>query len=59
MEEQAIRDKRTIQDLYDNILPELAKHIHQNLAPVIPLFEDFVLERLYEPGLERPVVFNS
>ncbi|QCR22261.1 hypothetical protein [Pontibacter sp. SGAir0037] len=43
-----MRNKQTITALYDNILPVLAKHLHQNLAEIVPLFHDFSLERVLD-----------
>ncbi|WP_187261029.1 hypothetical protein [Pontibacter beigongshangensis] len=40
------RDKQTIQQLYDKVLPVLAEHLHQNLADIVPMFHDFQLERV-------------
>ena len=54
MEEKQMRDKKGIQQLYNDVLAELGKHIHINLAPVIPLFENFVLERLLDTWTKDP-----
>ncbi|WP_018478995.1 hypothetical protein [Pontibacter roseus] len=54
MEAQPVRDKQSIQHLYNTILPELAKHIHQNLSAVIPLFHDFHLERIIDTWTKDP-----
>ncbi len=54
MEERNKRDKQAIQQLYDTVLPALAQHIHQNLAPVIPMFENFSLERLLDTWTRDP-----
>lgn len=54
MQEQALRDKQTIQQLYNTILPELAKHIHQHLTEVIALFHDFGLERIIDTWTKDP-----
>ncbi|MDX5419059.1 MAG: hypothetical protein LPK09_07570 [Hymenobacteraceae bacterium] len=48
MQDRPLRDKLALQQLYDTVLPELAKHIHQHLADVIALFHDFRLERLID-----------
>ncbi|MDX5422419.1 MAG: hypothetical protein LPK07_10765 [Hymenobacteraceae bacterium] len=54
MEQQNIRNKHSILQLYDTILPVLAEHIHRNLAPVLPLFHDFKLERLIDTWTKAP-----
>ncbi|MCJ8167317.1 hypothetical protein MKJ04_20925 [Pontibacter sp. E15-1] len=54
MEDRSPRTKQTIQHLYDTILPKLAEHLHQNLAPVTPLFADFSLERLLDTWTKDP-----
>lgn len=59
MAEENIRDKQSIQELYNNILPELAKQINQNIAPVIPLFENFVLERILDTWTRDPAGDSS
>lgn len=48
MQERPLRDKQALQQLYNTILPELAKHMHQHLADVIALFNDFRLERIID-----------
>ncbi|WP_242927378.1 hypothetical protein [Pontibacter vulgaris] len=54
MEERNLRDKNAIQQLYNDVLPVLAQHIHKNLAPLLPLFENFVLERLLDTWTKDP-----
>lgn len=54
MHEQHTRDKKAIQQLYNDILPALGQQINQNLEPVIPLFENFVLERLLDTWTKDP-----
>jgi hypothetical protein len=54
MHERPIKDRQALQKLYDTILPELAKHIHQHLADVIVLFHDFRLERLVDTWTREP-----
>ena len=54
MEERQVRDKKAIQQLYNDVLSELGQHIHKNIAPVIPLFENFVLERLLDTWTKDP-----
>jgi hypothetical protein len=54
MEDLETRNKHTIQKLYDNVLPELAKCIHQKINPILPLFENFVLERLLDTWTKEP-----
>ncbi len=48
MQDRPTKDKQALQKLYDTMLPELAKHLHQHLADVIVLFHDFRLERLVD-----------
>ena len=48
MEEQHPRNKEALRHLYDNVLPALAGRIHEHLAPVITMFNDFRLERLVD-----------
>ena len=54
MNENKTRDKQAIQQLYNDVLPVLAQQIHQNLTPVIPLFENFVLERVMDTWTRDP-----
>jgi hypothetical protein len=54
MQERPLRDKKALQQLYNTVLPELAKHIHQHLADVIALFHDFRLERLVDTWTREP-----
>ena len=54
MEERQLRDKKAIQQLYNDVLAELGQHIHKNLEPVIPLFENFSLERLLDTWTKDP-----
>jgi len=54
MEEQKTRDKQAILQLYDQVLPALAQCIYQNLAAVIPLFENFTLERRLDTWTRDP-----
>lgn len=54
MEEQHPRNKETLQQLYDNVLPALAARIHEHLAPIIPMFDDFRLERLVDTWTKEP-----
>jgi hypothetical protein len=54
MNAQPTHNKHTILQLYDNILPALSQHIHQNITPVIPLFHDFTLERLIDTWTKNP-----
>jgi len=54
MEPENTRNKKTILQLYDKVLPVLAQHLHQNLTPVIPLFDNFVLERLIDTWTKDP-----
>lgn len=54
MHDPTKRNKQTIQHLYNNILPELGKYIHQNLTGITPLFDDFGLERLLDTWTREP-----
>ncbi|HEY4651717.1 MAG TPA: hypothetical protein VIG72_09890 [Pontibacter sp.] len=54
MEERHIRDKQAIQQLYNDILPALGQAVHQNLAPVLQLFENFTLERQLDTWTKDP-----
>ncbi|MBD1397102.1 hypothetical protein H9Q13_07985 [Pontibacter sp. JH31] len=54
MQDRPLRDKKALQQLYNTVLPELAKHIHQHLADVIALFHDFRLERLLDTWTREP-----
>ncbi|MBC5992603.1 hypothetical protein [Pontibacter cellulosilyticus] len=54
MNDQTTRSKKTILHLYDSILPELAKHINENIAPVTALFHDFGLERIIDTWTKDP-----
>ena len=45
-ETHKIRDKRSLQHLYDKTLPVLANSIHSGLTDIIPLFHEFLLERV-------------
>lgn len=59
MQERHTRDKQAIQQLYNNTLPELAQQIHQNLAAVIPLFNDFGLERIIDTWTKDPAASSA
>ncbi|MFD2514974.1 hypothetical protein ACFSRY_13940 [Pontibacter locisalis] len=54
MEVRNIRDKQSIQQLYNTTLPALAEYVHQNITPVIPLFNDFRLERILDTWTRDP-----
>ena len=54
MQDYTTRNKEAIQQLYNTILPALAQAIHQNLAPVTELFENFVLERVLDTWTKDP-----
>ncbi|NDK55280.1 hypothetical protein [Pontibacter fetidus] len=54
MEERHTRDKKAIQQLYNDILPALGQHIHEALEPVLALFENFTLERLLDTWTKDP-----
>ncbi|MHC2993208.1 hypothetical protein OB13_17075 [Pontibacter sp. HJ8] len=59
MQERHIRDKQAIQQLYNTTLAELAQQIHQNLAAVIPLFNDFGLERIIDTWTKDPAAGSA
>ncbi|ALJ00534.1 hypothetical protein [Rufibacter tibetensis] len=42
------RDKESILQLYNKVLPKLAERIYQNLTEVTPLFDDFRLEKIVD-----------
>lgn len=48
------RDKDAILHLYNSILPTLASRIHQNLADITPLFDDFGLEKIVDIWTKDP-----
>ncbi|WP_299757984.1 hypothetical protein [uncultured Pontibacter sp.] len=54
MEAQNTRDKQSIQHLYNTVLPALAEQIHQNITPVLPLFDTFGLERVVDTWTKDP-----
>jgi hypothetical protein len=54
MQDRPLRDKQALQQLYNTVLPELARHIHQHLADVVALFHDFRLERLLDTWTREP-----
>jgi hypothetical protein len=59
MEDQPIRDKQAIQQLYNTILPALAEHVHQNLTAIIPLFDNFNLERIIDTWTKDPAASST
>jgi hypothetical protein len=52
-----IRSKESILKLYHNLLPDLARRIHQEISPVINLFHDFKLERVVDTWTKDPDVY--
>ncbi|MBB6612414.1 hypothetical protein H7F15_15310 [Pontibacter sp. Tf4] len=54
MEDRPLRDKKAIQQLYNDVLPALAQQVHQGLQPVLALFENFTLERLLDTRTKDP-----
>lgn len=52
--EQPTRDKQAIQHLYNTILPTLAEQIHQSILPILPLFDNFGLERVIDTWTRDP-----
>lgn len=52
--EQPTRDKQAIQHLYNTILPALAEQIHQSILPILPLFDNFGLERVIDTWTRDP-----
>ncbi|AKD03669.1 hypothetical protein POKO110462_02470 [Pontibacter korlensis] len=59
MEEQNKRDKQAILQLYNQVLPALAEHIHRSVTPVISLFDNFNLERLLDTWTKDPASDSS
>lgn len=53
----SIRNKETILRLYNNLLPALARHIHQQITPLLELFNDFKLERVVDTWTRDPQVY--
>jgi hypothetical protein len=51
------RNKESILQLYDNLLPALASRIHAEIAPVTALFNDFHLERIVDTWTKDPEVY--
>lgn len=43
-----IKDKDSVLHLYNKVLPELATRVYHNLTEVIPLFDDFRLEKVVD-----------
>jgi hypothetical protein len=54
MQVEQTRNKHTIQQLYNNVLPALAQYLHRNITPVIPLFDNFVLEQVIDTRAKDP-----
>ena len=54
MEIEQTRNKQTIQQLYNIVLPALAQYIHRNITPVVPLFDNFVLEQVIDTRTKDP-----
>ncbi|RAU82670.1 hypothetical protein DP923_12210 [Pontibacter arcticus] len=54
METRNTRDKQSIQHLINQILPALAQTVHQHIQPVIPMFENFVLEQVVDTWTKDP-----
>ncbi|TPE44234.1 hypothetical protein [Pontibacter mangrovi] len=54
MSQYPTRDKQSIQQLYNTILPALAEQIHQSIAPVLPMFDNFTLERVIDTWTRDP-----
>ncbi|GAB3204326.1 hypothetical protein ABID22_003284 [Pontibacter aydingkolensis] len=54
MDAENLRNKHSIQHLYNAILPELAQHINHNIMPVTALFHDFGLERVIDTWTRDP-----
>ena len=54
---QNARSKDTILKLYNNLLPALARHIHQEISPITALFHDFNLERVVDTWTKDPEVY--
>jgi hypothetical protein len=54
---QNSRSKETILKLYNNLLPTLARHIHQEISPITALFNDFNLELVVDTWTKDPDVY--
>ena len=54
---QNTRSQETILKLYNNLLPALARHIHQEISPITALFHDFNLERVVDTWTKDPEVY--
>lgn len=52
-----IRNKETLTKIYEHVLPTLAQYINQNLMTIIPLFENFTLERVINTWAKDPDVY--
>ncbi|PRY14215.1 hypothetical protein CLV24_10425 [Pontibacter ummariensis] len=48
------RNKETIRQLLDKVLPQLATHLNNNLTEIIPLFHDYKLERVVDIWTRGP-----
>lgn len=59
MQEQPTRNKQSIQQLYEQVLPALAQQVHQSITPVTPLFDNFSLERLIDTWTKDPAADDS
>jgi hypothetical protein len=51
------RNKETILKLYNKLLPTLAERIHQEIAPITQMFNDFNLERVVDTWTKDPEVY--
>ncbi|GHA80667.1 hypothetical protein [Pontibacter akesuensis] len=51
---QHTRDKDAILQLLNKVLPKLAERIHANLEPVLPLFDDYKLEKVTDTWTKDP-----
>jgi hypothetical protein len=54
---QNTRSKDTILKLYNKLLPDLARRIHQEITPLTELFNDFNLERVVDTWTKDPDVY--
>jgi hypothetical protein len=54
---QNTRNKETILKLYHKLLPDLARRIHGEIAPITQLFNDFNLELVVDTWTKDPDVY--
>lgn len=52
-----MRNKQSILRLYNDFLPALAGLIHEEISPLIPLFQDFNLEKVVDTWTREPGIY--